>query len=40
MTDAGAIYIDACRRIFDQIKEAEYTASDEYHLPKGDCASQ
>ena len=36
LTDAGAVHIDACRRILDQIKEAEHTASDEYQSPKGD----
>ncbi len=36
LTDAGAAYIEACRRILDQIEEAERTASGEYQSPKGE----
>lgn len=36
LTDAGAAYIAACRRILDQIDEAEHAASGEYQTPKGE----
>ncbi len=36
LTDAGAAYIEACRRILDQIDEAEHIASGEYRSPKGE----
>jgi len=36
LTGAGAVHIDAYRRILDQIKEAEHTASDEYQSFRGD----
>ena len=36
LTDAAEAYIEACRRILDQIDEAEQTASGEYQSPKGE----
>ena len=36
LTDAGAAYIDACRRILEQIGEAERAASGEYQAPRGE----
>jgi DNA-binding transcriptional LysR family regulator len=36
LTDAGAAYVEACRRILDQIDEAEHIASGEYRSPKGE----
>ena len=36
LTDAGTAYIQACRRILDQIDEAESAASGEYRSPKGE----
>ena len=38
LTDAGAAYIAACRRILDQIEEAEHAASGEYRSPTGELA--
>lgn len=38
LTDAGAAYIAACRRILDQIEEAEHVASGEYRAPTGELA--
>jgi DNA-binding transcriptional LysR family regulator len=38
LTDAGAAYIAACRRILDQIEEAEHVASGEYRSPTGELA--
>jgi DNA-binding transcriptional LysR family regulator len=38
VTDAGQSYIDACRRIMDQVEEAEREVSGEYLTPKGDLA--
>lgn len=35
-TDAGAAYIAACRRILDEVDEAERMASGEFRTPKGD----
>lgn len=35
-TDAGIAYIDACRRIIDDVEEAERVASGEFRTPKGD----
>ncbi len=35
-TDAGAAYVAACRRILEQLGEAERAASGEYSAPKGD----
>jgi DNA-binding transcriptional LysR family regulator len=36
LTDAGAAYLAACRRILEQVGDAERTASGEYVAPKGD----
>jgi DNA-binding transcriptional LysR family regulator len=36
LTDAGRSYVDACRRILDDVREAERSASGEYSEPKGD----
>jgi DNA-binding transcriptional LysR family regulator len=36
LTDAGQRYVAACRRILDQVEEAERTASGEYSAPRGD----
>jgi DNA-binding transcriptional LysR family regulator len=36
LTDAGRNYIEACRRILDDVGEAERAASGEYSAPKGD----
>jgi DNA-binding transcriptional LysR family regulator len=36
LTDAGRCYVAACRRILDDVKEAERTASGEHSAPKGD----
>src|SRR5215467_4713898 len=38
LTDAGRLYVVACRRILDDVDEAERTASGEYRAPKGDLA--
>lgn len=38
LTDSGAAYIAACRRILDQVDEAEHIAGGEYRSPKGDLA--
>lgn len=35
-TDAGAAYIDACKRILEQVDEAERNVSGEYSTPRGD----
>jgi hypothetical protein len=35
-TDAGAAYLAACRRILEQVGDAERTASGEYSAPRGD----
>ncbi|MCW2273735.1 LysR family transcriptional regulator [Rhodoblastus acidophilus] len=35
-TDAGLAYIAACRRILDDVEEAERVASGEFRTPKGD----
>lgn len=35
-TDAGTAYIAACRRILDEVDEAERMASGEFRTPKGD----
>jgi DNA-binding transcriptional LysR family regulator len=35
LTEAGQSYAAACRRILEQVDEAERTASGEYHAPKG-----
>jgi len=36
ITEAGAAYIEACRRILDQVNEAERAAAGEYNEPRGD----
>jgi DNA-binding transcriptional LysR family regulator len=36
VTDAGVAYIAACKRILEQVNDAEYSASGEYSEPKGD----
>ena len=38
LTDAGRAYIDACRRIIEQVDDAEREVSGEYRLPKGEMA--
>lgn len=38
LTEAGAAYVAACRRILDEIGEAERIATGEYAAPKGDLA--
>lgn len=36
LTDAGEAYVVACRRILEEIAEAERAASGEYSAPKGE----
>ncbi len=36
LTDAGATYVESCRRILDDVRDAERTAAGEYSTPKGD----
>jgi DNA-binding transcriptional LysR family regulator len=36
LTEAGAAYVAACKRILEQVGEAERTASGEYSSPRGD----
>ncbi len=36
LTEAGAAYVAMCRRVLQEIKEAEQAASGEYSAPKGD----
>jgi DNA-binding transcriptional LysR family regulator len=36
LTDSGTAYVAACKRILEQVGEAERTASGEYNAPKGD----
>jgi DNA-binding transcriptional LysR family regulator len=36
LTDAGAAYVAACKRILEQVAEAERAASGEYTAPRGD----
>ena len=38
LTEAGASYVHACRRILDDVAEAERVATDEYAAPKGELA--
>ena len=38
LTDAASAYIEACRRILDQIDEAEHIAAGEYRSPTGELA--
>src|SRR5262245_30907541 len=35
LTDAGRLYVAACRRILDDVAEAERAASGEYSAPRG-----
>jgi DNA-binding transcriptional LysR family regulator len=36
LTDTGRQYFEACRRILDDVAEAERAASGEYHAPRGE----
>lgn len=36
LTDAGRTYVAACKRILEEVSEAERGASGEYRAPKGD----
>ncbi len=36
LTDSGRSYIEACKRILDQVDEAERAAAGEYRAPRGD----
>ena len=36
LTDTGRAYVDACRRILEEVGEAERAASGEYRAPKGE----
>lgn len=36
MTDAGRSYVAACRRILDQVRDAERSAAGEYSAPRGE----
>lgn len=36
LTDAGRSYVEACRRILDEVAEAERAAAGEYRAPRGD----
>jgi DNA-binding transcriptional LysR family regulator len=38
LTDAGRSYIDACKRIIQQVDDAEQEVSGEYKMPKGELA--
>src|ERR1700733_12675523 len=38
LTDAGRDYVEACRRIIEQVEDAERQVSGEYRTPKGDLA--
>jgi DNA-binding transcriptional LysR family regulator len=38
LTDAGRSYMEACKRIIEQVDEAEREVSGEYRAPKGDLA--
>jgi DNA-binding transcriptional LysR family regulator len=38
LTDAGRSYVAACKRILEEVEEAERSASGEYSAPKGDLA--
>jgi DNA-binding transcriptional LysR family regulator len=39
LTDAGRSYIEACKRIIEEVDEAEREVSGEYRNPKGDLAA-
>jgi DNA-binding transcriptional LysR family regulator len=36
LTDAGRAYVAACRRILDEVHEAERAVAGEYHAPRGE----
>src|SRR5438046_5622205 len=36
LTEAGAAYVAACKRILEQVREAERAAASEFVLPRGD----
>src|SRR5262245_20814215 len=36
LTETGQSYVEACKRILEDLREAERTASGEYSAPKGD----
>jgi DNA-binding transcriptional LysR family regulator len=36
LTESGVVYVAACRRILEQVGEAEATAAGEYSTPRGD----
>ena len=36
LTEAGRAYVAACRRILDEVHEAERTVAGEYHAPRGE----
>src|SRR4051794_27352676 len=36
LTEAGEAYAASCRRILDEVREAERAAAGEFHAPKGD----
>jgi DNA-binding transcriptional LysR family regulator len=36
LTDAGRSYVEACKRILEQVNDAERTATGEYSAPKGE----
>jgi DNA-binding transcriptional LysR family regulator len=38
LTDAGQSYVAACKRILDDVSEAERAAAGEYHAPQGELA--
>jgi DNA-binding transcriptional LysR family regulator len=38
LTDAGRSYVEACRRILDEVAEAERAAAGEYRAPRGELA--
>jgi DNA-binding transcriptional LysR family regulator len=38
LTDAGRLYIDACKRIIEQVDDAEREVSGEYRIPRGELA--
>jgi DNA-binding transcriptional LysR family regulator len=38
LTDAGRSYIDACKRIIEQVGDAEREVSGEYRIPRGELA--
>ena len=38
LSEAGRAYIEACKRIIEQVDDAEREVSGEYHMPKGELA--